>query len=237
MVIIGISGWVKSGKDTAAGLLIKELGFSRVAYADPLKENVARDFDVKLSDLHSQEGKEAPLLDMPVFCKDGFSFNFNKFMFSEFRTAEGKRPTPQQTYNVNETGQMFAVDNNMIFSNPVPLYWNRRALCIAEGSTKRCVDPDYWVTKAIKSAKESGKELLVISDLRYRNELSATSKAINPETDKFITIRINRFDTTESNDPSENDLNDATFDHIVENRGTLEEFLNKIKTITKNQIK
>ena len=68
------------------------------------------------------------------------------------------------------------------------------------------------------------------------NELDAIKSNIDPSYDTFITIRINRFDTTESKDASENDLNDAKFDYVVENRGTLEEYLNKIKQIINEEL-
>jgi hypothetical protein len=235
MLIVGINAWAGSGKDTAAELLIEEFGFSRVAYADPLKVNVARDFNIKLEDLHSQTGKEAPIRELPVYCKDKFALNFNTFMFREFRGIDGYKPEDGDKYHIDDYGQMFLRkkgDSMSLF----PLYWNRRALCIAEGSTKRSANPDYWVEKAIQSAKESGHTLIVISDLRYKNEVAATKMAIDNENDKFVTIRVNRFETTTSTDPSERDLDDATFDYVIENKTTLEEYLNKVKTIAMKEL-
>lgn len=244
MLIIAINGWKGSGKDEAAKVLINDFNFTRIAYADPLKESVAEDFNLKLSDLHSQEGKEAPIRDMPVYCKDAFSRHLNSFLFKEFRTIDGLIP---DGFVVDDSGRMYAKNNSMseslwsqISSTPsfkTPLYWTKRALCILEGSAKRSVDPDFWVTKAITSARESSRELVVISDLRYKSEVSATKMALNNNTDKLVTIRINRFDKTESNDPSENDLNDATFDYVIENKSTLEDFINKIKQIATKELK
>lgn len=42
MMLIGLSGWARSGKDTAAEYLVNELGFARVAFADPLREALYR---------------------------------------------------------------------------------------------------------------------------------------------------------------------------------------------------
>jgi hypothetical protein len=36
--IIGLSGYARSGKDTAAAVLVEEFGFTRVAFADKLRE-------------------------------------------------------------------------------------------------------------------------------------------------------------------------------------------------------
>ena len=40
--LIGLSGWAGSGKDTAAEYLIDEKGYTRVAFADPLREALLR---------------------------------------------------------------------------------------------------------------------------------------------------------------------------------------------------
>jgi hypothetical protein len=41
-MIIGLSGYAQSGKDTIADYLIKEYGFTRVAFADPIREALYR---------------------------------------------------------------------------------------------------------------------------------------------------------------------------------------------------
>jgi dephospho-CoA kinase len=37
-MIIGLSGYARSGKDTVANLLVNEYGFERVAFADPIRD-------------------------------------------------------------------------------------------------------------------------------------------------------------------------------------------------------
>jgi hypothetical protein len=39
-VIIGLSGYAQTGKDTIANYLVKNYGFTRVAFADPIREAV-----------------------------------------------------------------------------------------------------------------------------------------------------------------------------------------------------
>lgn len=39
--VVGLSGLARSGKDTAAGVLVREFGFIQLAFADPLKEGSA----------------------------------------------------------------------------------------------------------------------------------------------------------------------------------------------------
>jgi hypothetical protein len=224
MKVVAISGWVKSGKDTAAELLISEYGYQRISFAAPLKDNVAKQFGFDRKSLDDQAQKELPLLDMPVYAKDGFSKNLATFMFREFRDAGGRRPS---AYTLTEDGKLYSAEPDKM---PMPLYWTRRALMILEGSAKRTADPDYWVSRAVKNARETGTPLVVISDLRYKNEMSALKMALGAE-DDLVTVRVNRFDDTESKDPSERDLDDAKFDIVIENRGTLDEFLDKVAEI------
>jgi len=37
-MIIGLSGYAQSGKDTVADVLVKEYGFERVTFADPIRK-------------------------------------------------------------------------------------------------------------------------------------------------------------------------------------------------------
>ena len=37
-MIIGLSGYAQSGKDTVAKVLIEEYGFTRIAFADKIRE-------------------------------------------------------------------------------------------------------------------------------------------------------------------------------------------------------
>lgn len=41
-MVVLVSGWAGAGKDCAAALLVEECGFQRVAFADALKEDVAK---------------------------------------------------------------------------------------------------------------------------------------------------------------------------------------------------
>lgn len=83
--IICISGWKRSGKDTAANLLIEKYGAKRIGFADPLKDLVSELFPVERMATDSPVLKEAPLYHMPVKAKDGFSKNVTEFMSGELK--------------------------------------------------------------------------------------------------------------------------------------------------------
>src|ERR1700740_2074934 len=107
MKVVAISGWKRSGKDTAAEVLIKE-GYKRVGFADPLKDMVAEEYSIPRSYCDDPKFKEQPLLNLPVIPKDGFTLNIAKMMFKEFRTREG-HPVPE-----------FQVDNSGAFMGLLP---------------------------------------------------------------------------------------------------------------------
>jgi len=48
-MIVLLSGWAGSGKDAAAELLVEEMGFERLAFADALKADVSKAMQIPLS--------------------------------------------------------------------------------------------------------------------------------------------------------------------------------------------
>lgn len=114
-------------------------------------------------------------------------------------------------------------------------YWTPRALCILEGSIKRSVNSKFWVQKALDKIMPG--EDTIISDLRYKSEASQIREWAEKKGEKVIFIRINRFESSPSQDPSERDMDDYQgFDYVVKNKGTLEEFLVEIEKIVKSEL-
>lgn len=210
MKIIALSGWKRSGKDTVAQYLIEVYGAERKGFADPLKDAVAREYGIDRKSIDDPILKEAPILSMPVSPRDAFSRHLSEFMFKEFRSADGETA---ESFVYDLVGEFRGVFNAKSEAPKVlPLFWTRRSLCILKGSTMRTADPDYWVKNAVKEMREGS--LYVISDVRYQNEVNAL-KATGAE---VITIRIDRFESTDSQDPSERDLDAYRFDHRIDNR-------------------
>lgn len=61
MILIGLCGAKGSGKDTAADYLVTNYGYQRLAFADALKEEVARIYQVPVSLLNDRDLKEEPM--------------------------------------------------------------------------------------------------------------------------------------------------------------------------------
>jgi hypothetical protein len=197
-MIIGLSGWRGSGKDAAASFLVNEFKFKRISFAHTLKDMVAEQYDIPRNSLDDPNLKDAPLFQYPLNPQDDFSKMISDFLKKEFK-----------------------MDGNG------KLYWTPRALAILEGSVKRSVNVAYWTNRALSQIKAG--DLVVISDLRYKSEASQIRGYANATGQKSLLIRINRFDEPPSDDPSERDLDDYRwFDAVVENRGSLEEYKEKI---------
>jgi hypothetical protein len=199
-MIVCLSGWKRSGKDTAADLLVSDFNFKRVAFADSLKDMVAEQYGISRKSLDDQSLKESPIFKLPVDPKDPFSKMITDYMNPEFRSdAEGK------------------------------LYWTPRALAILEGSVKRSVNSKYWTSRALSQIGPS--DLAVVTDLRYKSEAAQVREYADTMGVKSLIIRINRFDTSPSQDPSERDMDDfLDFDTVIENRGTIQEFEEKLSS-------
>ncbi len=242
MKVIAISGWKRSGKDTAANYLI-DRGYKRIGFADPLKDMVAKEYDIPREHCDDPEFKEKPILHLPVSPKDAFTLGVAKLMFKEFRGANGQIA---MDYEVDASGAFLGVlnYNKGIMSDPSTLgqlYWTPRALCILKGSINRAVRSDYWVQAAINKIEEMSTpnkaledtygpgygvtNYFVISDLRYQSEVTQLKEAFGKS---LVTVRVNRFETSQSTDPSERDLDNAKFDVVLDNKGSLEDFLIKV---------
>lgn len=69
-----VSGWKGSGKDTVVGYLSERYGlFQRFAFADELKDNSARCYQLDRSSMDDVARKESPILTLPVVSKDTYS--------------------------------------------------------------------------------------------------------------------------------------------------------------------
>lgn len=56
-LIILISGWAHAGKDSIAKILVESYDFQKIAFADPIKQQVARDLDIPLEWCYDHEKK------------------------------------------------------------------------------------------------------------------------------------------------------------------------------------
>jgi hypothetical protein len=227
MKVIAVSGWKGSGKDTLAAHLIDKFGAVRTSFADPLKDMVAEEYGIDRTSLDDPGRKERALLHLPVNPQDPYSRMIAEFLIKEFRTTQGIQPT-DFTY---QNGDFYGVIGDISTGQTVRVYWTPRALAILKGSTNRSVRSNYWVKRAVEEVARKaadGFELHVISDLRYQSEMQQLKDTFGSD---VVFVRVNRFEESPSKDPSERDLDNATFDFYVNNKGTKEEAFARMEDI------
>jgi hypothetical protein len=100
-----------------------------------------------------------------------------------------------------------------------------RQLLINIGQAFRGIRPTIWVDYVINNIKTHSKDnhagvnsnqVYLIDDMRFKNELELAKTF-----DKCVSIRITRPSSLNIDDISENDLDDAKFDHYIENNGNM----------------
>lgn len=71
MLIIGMAGRARSGKDTVADRLVQAHGFQKFSFSDRLYEQVSYAFDVPIAFLHDSKTKDVPCVEMSLaYCGD-----------------------------------------------------------------------------------------------------------------------------------------------------------------------
>lgn len=196
-MILSLSAWKMSGKDTVADYLVKEYGFRKLSFAAALKDLVSTAYTIPRHYFDDQTLKELPLMSLPVVAADLSTQRVQGIFSSELQSG----------------------------------YWTPRALCILEGSVKRAVENNYWVSQAIQELRNNPTQNYVITDMRYKSEANAISRMF-PENK---VIRINRWPSSPTTDPSERDMDDFTFDSIMYNTYS-KEFLYESTDILINSI-
>jgi hypothetical protein len=104
-----------------------------------------------------------------------------------------------------------------------------RSILILEGTyMARVIDSQIWIKTMIRNIEKSNCNRIVISDTRFVNEIELIRSKL-PDF-KVLTLRVNRHDFTDSVDITERGLDNYVFDHIINNKGTLEQYYNNIES-------
>ena len=214
MIVLGISGYKRSGKDTFARMIKNNATEPSkiISLADPLKEACMTDYGLTVDDCYNQEFKELPLFDKPCMVTDSYVAHAFKNIFAECRDSDHKKSL---TYRVSDDGTVWNHETGK------QLFWTPRALMIFKGSNQRTVNPNYWFEKTVEFIRyNDDTKIFMIPDVRYINEIESFKKEFG---DSFIDIRIDGRAKPESNDASERDLDNYQFSYKISNQGSLED--------------
>lgn len=262
-MIIGISGRKGSGKDLVS-LIIKylivndsrlkdgreglefnpkfvyntypEVNYQVKRFADKLKDMVCMLIGCTRQQLEDREFKEKELGEEWV----RYALYRRDVLWGEFLTREEAHKIYNHRLHVKPLDTRDFMEVRKYYLTP------RRILqLLGTDGVRNIIHPDAWVN-ALMSGYEpainwtyiqepSPEELendlpnWLIPDLRFPNELKAI------EDRKGITIRIERPDLPEDNHPSETALDDAEFDYIIENSGTVGDLVDMVKDLLRNE--
>jgi len=119
-MIIGLSGQKQSGKDTVAAYLVKEHGFERKAFADPLKQSVAALFNIPFSAIDKFKNVE----DLRIVMEDRNSPSMH-YTDMSFRTL-------LQRYGTEAHRDIFGKDFWLDYTLPVQGFYPGRAIVVTD---------------------------------------------------------------------------------------------------------
>ena len=242
-MIISISGRIGSGKDTV-GKIIQYLtsevdqrnnlpfiitddysgNWQIKKFAYKLKEICSILTGIPIEDFEKQEVKDRLLGEEWAFDKE-FSRNSDTIQDSDWVQYKRKIPTVRWLLQTVGTDAMRDKVHEDIWINALFADYTGKRGC--ENRCKRSIEADTPEHECVlpKYCYDQKFPNWIITDTRFPNELEAIKKR------NGISIRLQKETDKEEGHISETALDLAKFDYIVNNDGTIEELIDKIKEI------
>ncbi len=210
--IILVSGLEGSGKDTFA-IFARKFGFERLAFADELKLQCSKKYDLPLYLFHDRSEKDSPILSKPYANshENRTCLQIND-MYKFLKTKDGK--------SASTTEDLTFTDNVLLGEDT--LYHTPRTICILEGCVSRCVEPNIWIRYVSEHIKERNLKRVVITDRRFYNEWVLTKKVFEGEY-KIVRVLITE---KKLNEKYDNDY--VIFNEKKKTHGSLKEYEEKV---------
>lgn len=205
-MIIGVSGKARSGKDTFAEMLARELqeqtgqSYVLMAYAHELKLKVQKDFDLSYEQLWGDE-------------KERYDLRYSKdrgvLPFCAGSRSDGKG--------------LEALEERK--------HWTAREIMQAYGQFFRTINYDFWVDYLFNVIEEKEYKNVIITDLRHVNEVDA----VVDKGGFHIRVEREEDEATHNKQHiSETALDDGhRIDFTVKNYGTLDDLKETAKTVVR----
>lgn len=151
--IIALTGPAGAGKDTVADYLVEHHGYTKLAFADALREEVGRAFDISVKTLTQRETKEHPMSALAL----------HRCMNPEF-----VQRMQQQLLLAGGLGGIVGERINLRAPNSprqIMQWWGTEY--------RRAQNPHYWLdafTTRLVRAQVLGHHWFVVTDVRNSNE-------------------------------------------------------------------
>lgn len=205
--IIALTGYAGTGKDTVADILATHCGFRKLAFADPLRGEVAAAFDVPLDLLTNRDTKEqaTPLLRM------------------ERAPLEFRAVVAYET----DAAKHADTSDDWITAPRTP----RQILQWWGTEYRRAQDPDYWVKatrqRLVHYINEQREQRFVITDCRFPNEAQAI-QAMGGQLWQVTRVGISAATTTEGAHSSATSGAELEPHAIIQNHGTIHQLREQV---------
>lgn len=248
-MIVSVSGKMGSGKDTVGcitSMLVEGFqtatiarvissgarpfyGYGNRKFADKLKDIVCMLISCTREQLEDQKFKETPI-----------GVDWNKWVL--FYTDKYSLDGYTKTFIVEGEAEAYIETQNCVFTAEIEkVELTPRLLLQLLGTEcgRNIIHPNIWINSLMSEYTED-KEW-VITDTRFPNELEAIEKVCgitirvvrlhgytNPDTGEYKEVPINYHS-------SETALDDAKFDYVINNNGTIEDLIESVRVILKNE--
>lgn len=206
-IVVGLGGYLRSGKDTVADYLVSEYGFVKMGMSDPLHE-MMMEFNpfIEVTDVE--------------FCDDDRFVALNDYTNNAAHSAE---------YRILSYGWMISysgLTEALGYVEAKKIKGYREALQkFGTDVVRNMIDENTWVKlaqKRIREQTEQGKNV-VMTAIRFKNEVRLMHKV------DAATLWINRPGTGgESMHASENNVSYKDFGSVVENDDTLDRLYSEV---------
>jgi hypothetical protein len=165
MRIIGLTGFAKSGKSTAAQILL-EMGGQEIAFAKHLKDVCSAVFSVERSHFDKQEYKETPFVTKQMWQPAG----------GELRHLH--EPIYLSASHIEKILEYFElpsrfVPDAIIKHKGLKLTTPRHVAQFVGTELLREIDRDIHINMTLKLNSGSSAKFLICSDIRFQNELES----------------------------------------------------------------
>jgi hypothetical protein len=212
MILFAMAGQMGSGKDTAAKHLVDAHGFTKLAFADNLKEMCKAAFSLTDYDVYDEEGK------------------FKKFQEPVTLTPDHLRKIIVWALRVNgfEFGEE-VIDKCLALKGKVFETPREVLQFVGTEICRMVIHPDFHAEVVRMKIEREGLQKVVISDCRFLNEREAVKKWRG--TNVLITGRTTQHEASDfsKGHASENSLgSESEYDVTIVNNGTLEELYNMV---------
>jgi hypothetical protein len=156
-MILGIGGEYESGKDTVADYLVNKYGYTKMAFAENLKQMAMKVFNLTHEQCYTTKGK-FELFDSPVKLEEKHC----TLICVWIRDVNKWKITNDIILKVDEV-----LNRGMTFETPRDILQK-----VGTEIMRDCFDPDIHAMIVFDKIKENGYENVAIADARFGNERS-----------------------------------------------------------------